>query len=222
MTRKKPVETEVVEGAGASSRLVLIVKAGTNEERLRRRDPKRETASCGGRASTRPRRSSGTPLARTARQRRRRSSWPSRRRSWKRGLEVSTHRSRGKKLVRSPSTLLACTHVCSAPRVGRFEMPPSLPNLCSSAMHEPFRTWARRKNAAADQSGCLLLACIRPGHAHTLCRVCATADHVCALRPQISPHHRSLPTPKTGRTCPRSIRCSSRRSSLIGPPCWAP
>ena len=29
MTRKKPVETEVVEGAGASSRLVLIVKAGT-------------------------------------------------------------------------------------------------------------------------------------------------------------------------------------------------
>jgi hypothetical protein len=28
LTRKKPVETEVVEGAGASSRLVLIVKAG--------------------------------------------------------------------------------------------------------------------------------------------------------------------------------------------------
>ena len=29
MTKKKAVETEVVEGAGASSRLVLIVKAGT-------------------------------------------------------------------------------------------------------------------------------------------------------------------------------------------------
>ena len=219
MTRKKPVETEVVEGAGASSRLVLIVKAGTksgyagvtpNGKLWRARIYK---------AAKKQWDTVGTY---GCRQRRRRSSWPSRRRSWKRGLEVSTHRSRGKKLVRSPSTLLACTHVCSAPRVGRFEMPPSLPNLCSSAMHEPFRTWARRKNAAADQSGYLLLACIRPSHAHTICRVCATADHVCALRPQISPHHRSLPTPKTGRTCPRSIRCSSRRSSLIGPPCWAP
>ena len=29
MTRKKPVETEVVEGAGASSRLVLVLKAET-------------------------------------------------------------------------------------------------------------------------------------------------------------------------------------------------
>ena len=29
MTRKKPVETEVVEGAGASSRLILILKAGS-------------------------------------------------------------------------------------------------------------------------------------------------------------------------------------------------
>ena len=29
MTRKKPVEIEVVEGAGASSRLVLVLKAGT-------------------------------------------------------------------------------------------------------------------------------------------------------------------------------------------------
>ena len=29
MTRNKPVETEVVEGAGASARLVLVLKAGT-------------------------------------------------------------------------------------------------------------------------------------------------------------------------------------------------
>ena len=29
MTRKKPVETEVVEGTGASSRLVLVLKAET-------------------------------------------------------------------------------------------------------------------------------------------------------------------------------------------------
>jgi hypothetical protein len=37
MTKKKAVETEVVEGAGASSRLVLIVKAGTNGKLWRAR-----------------------------------------------------------------------------------------------------------------------------------------------------------------------------------------
>ena len=44
----------------------------------------------------------------------------------------------------------------------------------------------------------------------------------CVLRPQISPHHRSLPTPRTGRTWIRSVRRSTRRWSSIGPCCWAP
>ena len=48
--------------------------------------------------------------------------------------------------------------------------------------------WARRKIAAADQSGCLLLACIRPSHARAPCRVCVLprALTTCVLRPQIS------------------------------------
>ena len=44
MTKKKAVDTEVVEGAGASARLVLILKAGTTE-RLQRRDPQRQAVA---------------------------------------------------------------------------------------------------------------------------------------------------------------------------------
>ena len=188
-----------MEGAGASSRLVHIVKAGTksgyasvtpNGKLWRARiykAAKQQWDTVGTYGSPKE---AAIQLAIAQKE-------------FEKGFGSIYSPLKRKKLVRSPSTLHAGTHVCSAPRVGRFEMawmPPSRPNLCSSAMHEPFQTWARRKNAAADQSGCLLLACIRPSHAHIpyAASVLPLTTSECALRPQISPHHRSLPTPKTG------------------------
>ena len=46
--------------------------------------------------------------------------------------------------------------------------------------------WPRRTHAAADQSGCLLFAYIRPSHARAPCHVCTTADHVCVATSDIA------------------------------------
>lgn len=216
MTKKKPIKTEVVEGAGASAGIVLNLKPGSksgyngvtpNGTKWRARvykaakktwdtigtyDSPKEAAIQAAIAMKEIEQGFGSFYS-----------------------PLKQRRTTGAPILQTP-------HVCSSAQCTTSWANRDAPRypVCAPLRSMGLSGCGRGvRLQLPDQSSCLRFACIRPEpHVPATRQLPLTAS----MRPQIPPWLRSLSTPRMERMWPRSIRCSNRRKNLIGLRCLAP